>query len=348
MFTFAWPWMFLVLPLPALIYYFFPTVKSTRTALRIPFFDSLSTIGPSGYQSSGIAKSGYMVLIWTLIVISAARPLWIGNATHIPTSGRDLMLAVDISGSMKTEDMIDQGVTESRLSAVKRVAQKFIENRVGDRIGLILFGTRAYLHAPLSFDRTTINILLQESAIGFAGEKTAIGDAVGLTLKRLRELYGDREGNEKVLILLTDGANTAGTIEPLKAAQLAKIANLKIYTIGVGADRLLMNDVFGQRVVRPSTDLDAETLSAMADLTGGRYFRAMDVNSLDKIYSLIDQLEPVEEDSRLLRPTIELFYVPLGLSAFLVLLFIIVSGNMLNNFSNWSLSFPNHTEPKQR
>ena len=148
--------------------------------------------------------------------------------------------------------MFDNGVAENRLSAVKRVAKKFIEQRVGDRIGLILFGTRAYLQAPLSFDRETINTLLQESAIGIAGEKTAIGDAVGLALKRLREHYGEREETEKVLILLTDGANTAGTIQPLKAAELASYANLKIYTIGVGCRRKLLLTIF---LVNASCDL---------------------------------------------------------------------------------------------
>ena len=332
MFTIAWPWILVLLPVPALIYYLLPPAKSGQASLRVPFFRLTETMGSRVYRSSGITRLVCMALVWTLVILAAARPQWIGGTTYIPVSGRDIMLAVDISGSMKAEDMIEDGTPENRLSAVKRVARNFIENRIGDRVGLILFGTRAYLHAPLSFDRTTVNILLQESAIGIAGEKTAIGDAVGLTLKRLRDHYGKGVNNEKVLILLTDGANTAGTIDPLKAAELAKTANLRIYTIGVGADSMLVTDAFGQRVVRPSTDLDERTLSEMANLTGGRYFRAVDVNALGKIYDLIDQLEPVEEESKLLRPTIEIFYLPLALAALLILSFSIIFGKLLGNF----------------
>lgn len=337
MFNLAWAWMLILLPLPALVYFFYPATITHQTALRVPFFDSISALGRGDDHSSGIIKIICMVLLWLLVILAAARPQWIGNTTNIPVSGRDLMLAVDISGSMKAKDMVDQGLTENRLSAVKRVAQKFIENRIGDRIGLILFGTRAYLQAPLSFDRTTVNTLLQESAIGIAGKKTAIGDAVGLAIKRLLEHYGNKKDTKKVMILLTDGANTAGTIEPLKAAELARIANLKIYTIGVGADKLLINDAFGQRIVRPSSDLDEKTLTAMANLTGGRYFRALDVGSLGKIYKLIDQLEPVEEESKLLHPTQELFYLPIGIAGLFALIFSIVFGRL--RYSNSDKTF---------
>ncbi len=332
MFSLAWPWLLVVLPIPIAIYMLIPPAKSNQAALRVPFYDSISGMGQELFQSTSILKMICMTLVWCLLVFAAARPQWVGEATFIPVNGRDLMLAVDVSGSMKAEDMVQKGKTEDRLTAVKRVAKSFIQNRVGDRIGLILFGTRAYLQAPLSFDRKTVNTLLQESAIGIAGEKTAIGDAVGIAIKRLQEHYADREGLkedkeiEKVLILLTDGANTAGSIEPIKAAELARAAKLKIYTIGVGADELLINDIFGQRVVRPSADLDEDTLTTMADLTGGQYFRAQDVDSLNQIYDLIDKLEPIEEDSKLLRPTIELFYLPLGLAAFLSALFGIIFG----------------------
>jgi Ca-activated chloride channel family protein len=211
---------------------------------------------------------------------------------------------------------------QDRLSAVKRVAGEFLENRVGDRVGLILFGTRAYLQVPLTLDRQTVNDLLQESAIGIAGEKTAIGDAIGLTLKRLK----DRPGEDKVLVLLTDGSNTAGTIAPLKAAELAATAGLKIHTIGVGAEQMLIQDMFGSRLVNPSSDLDEKTLTAIAQLTGGKYFRAQDATTLSKVYNLINQLELVEEDSQHLRPTIELFHWPLSLAVILALLLILTTG----------------------
>jgi Ca-activated chloride channel family protein len=346
MFSIAWPWILVMLPVPALVYFLLPPAKSGQASLRVPFFRLTEVMGSRVYRSSSGIRLICMALVWILIVLAAARPQWIAGTTYIPVSGRDIMLAVDISGSMKAEDMIENGTPENRLSSVKRVARNFIENRVGDRVGLILFGTRAYLQAPLSFDLTTVNTLLQESAIGIAGEKTAIGDAVGLTLKRLRNHYGKGEENEKVLILLTDGANTAGTIDPLKAADLAKSANLRIYTIGVGAESLLLNDAFGQRVVRPSTDLDERTLSAMADLTGGRYFRAVDVNALSKIYDLIDRLEPVEEESKLLRPTMEIFYLPLALAAFLIILFSIIFGKLLGNYP-WQRLQTDRPQPSQ-
>jgi Ca-activated chloride channel family protein len=202
---------------------------------------------------------------------------------------------------------------------IKKVAGDFINRRQGDRVGLILFGSRAYLQAPLSLDRKTVNQLLQESLIGIAGEKTAIGDALGLAVKRLQQ----RPGDKKVLILLTDGANTAGTIEPLKAAELATEINLSIYTIGVGADRMVVNSFFGNRVVNPSADLDETTLQKIAELTGGRYFRARESQDLEKIYTLLDQLEPVISENQNLRPIRELFYWPLSgalLLAFLMLL----------------------------
>ena len=319
MFSIAWPWMLALLPLPIVTYLFVPPFRSSQSALRVPFYEPISKIAEDRLQSSSAFRLICMTLIWIFLVLASARPQWIGEPQSIPVTGRDLMLAVDISESMKAEDMEIEGQLVDRLTAVKSVASKFIEQRVGDRIGLILFGSQAYLQTPLSFDRETVNTLLQESAIGIAGKKTAIGDAVGLALKRIRsdsDGDGDRKG-EKVLVLLTDGANTAGAIEPLKAAELAQSAGLKIYTIGVGADQIIVNSVFGQRMVNPSSDLDEETLTTMAQITGGKYFRARDGESLNEIYDLIDELEPVEDDSRYLRPIDELYYLPLGIAALL-------------------------------
>lgn len=354
MISLAWPWLLAVLPVPLLVYLFLPTATSNQVALRVPFYDSMSSIDSGGVQSSGVVRLICMILIWLLVVLAAARPQWVDKPDLIPVSGRDLMLAVDISESMKAADMLEQGIAENRLNAVKRVAKKFIKNREGDRIGLILFGTQAYLQSPLSFDHTTVSTLLQEAAIGIAGKKTAIGDAVGLAVKRLREHYGDREDTEKVLILLTDGANTAGILDPLRAAELAKVAQLKIYTIGVGADSSVTTNLFGQRIVAPSNDIDEETLSTMAKLTGGRYFRALDVKTLDGIYALIDQLEPLEEQSKRLRPTIELFYLPLALAALIALGLSLLSeavvGKLLNRIRRvaGARGNPRDSVPNQR
>ena len=320
MIEFVWVKFFLILPLPLLVYLLLPRARSTSgMALKIPFFQELENLrqGSSGKNSNWLRLLA--VIAWILLICAAARPQWIGEPLSMPISGRDLLLAVDISGSMQAKDMEINRKPVDRLTMIKKVAGEFIERRQGDRIGLILFGTRAYLQAPLSLDRKTVNQLLQEALIGIAGEKTAIGDALGLAVKRLLQ----RPGERKVLILLTDGANTAGAIEPLKAAELAKEGKLSIYTIGVGADRMMVKSFFGNRVVNPSADLDEKTLQKIAELTGGRYFRAREKKDLEKIYALLDKLEPVLSEDQALRPIRELFYWPLSgalLIAFLLLI----------------------------
>lgn len=225
------------------------------------------------------------------------------------------MLAVDLSGSMEADDMVIGNRQVSRLAAVKAVAGEFIDRRVGDRLGLILFGDRAYLQTPLTLDRKTVKTLLQESAIGLAGKKTAIGDAIGLAVKRLRN---EPEQN-RVLILLTDGSNTAGSIEPLKAADLAAQEKIRIYTIGVGADSRMVRDLFGRQQA-VSADIDEETLQAISDKTGGSYYRARDVESLLQIYSLLDEVEPIADDVEVYRPINELYFWPLSIAMVLSIL----------------------------
>ncbi len=317
MIKFAWPWIFALLPLPLLVRFLLPRARSSSgPALKLPYFDELADLG----RTAGGGLSGWRrwlaVTAWLLLVTATARPQWIGPPVSLPVSGRDLLLAVDVSGSMKIKDMTIDDQPVDRLTLIKKVAGDFIKRRRGDRIGLILFGTRAYLQAPLSLDRKTVNQLLQEAMIGIAGEKTAIGDAIGLAAKRLRQ----RPGQKKVLILLTDGANTAGEVSPLKAAKLARELNISIYTIGIGADRMLVDTFFGRRAVNPSADLDEKTLSKIAEITGGRYFRARDPQDLEKIYALIDRLEPVADKDQTLRPVRELFHWPLAAALGLALL----------------------------
>jgi Ca-activated chloride channel family protein len=241
------------------------------------------------------------------LLAAAARPQWLGEAQALPMNGRDLMLAVDLSRSMQQTDFEVNGELIDRLTAVKYVALDFIERRVGDRVGLILFGERAYLQVPLTFDRATVGDLLREAALGLAGDATAMGDAIGIAVKRLR---GDGVQN-RVLILLTDGANTAGEIDPLRAADLAAKAGLRIHTIGIGADEAQARRLFGMFRGNPKLDLDEATLRAIAEKTGGRYFRARDSEELNQIYRLIDEIEPTEKDPRQYRPVSELFLWPL-------------------------------------
>jgi Ca-activated chloride channel family protein len=242
------------------------------------------------------------------LLLATARPQWLGEAIEIPISGRDLMLAVDLSKSMQEVDFILNGQRVDRLQATKAVVGNFIDRRVGDRLGLVLFGTQAYLHVPLTFDRATVKQLLYETVIGLAGPSTAIGDAIGLSVKRLR----DNDSAHKVLILITDGANTAGAIEPERAAKLAAQMGLTIHTIGIGADEIMVRRIFGSFRLNPSRDLDETTLRAIADATGGHYFRARDVDELESIYAEIDKLEPVERGGEHFRPTTPLYPWPLA------------------------------------
>jgi Ca-activated chloride channel family protein len=315
------PWVFAILPLPLLIALLLPrAATATPAALRLPFFSGLQ-VG-LGKPGKPVSKwwVGLAVISWILLVSAAAQPRLIGKTVHIPMSGRSLMMAVDISGSMETEDMQIGGQMVNRLQAVKKVAGDFIKKRKGDRVGLILFGSQAYLQAPLTFDRKTVNILLNEAQIGLAGKQTAIGDAIGLAIKRLRKL----PAKNRVLILLTDGANTAGSVDPLKAADLAAQEGVRIYTIGVGADSQWVNTPFGAQKIG-SSELDESTLQAIASKTSGRYFRARDVRSLADIYRLLDKIEPVSKDDLSYRPMTELYHWPLALALLLSLLIAIGS-----------------------
>jgi len=318
---FIWPLAFLLLPLPLLVRFLLPASnKNQDIPLHVPFIDDFNSVQ---HSQSFVHKNKWLTVLasiaWCLLIIATARPQWLGERIDIPISGRDLMMAVDLSGSMQAEDFELNGRLMNRLQAVKIVAGEFIKQREGDRIGLILFGEQAYLQTPLTFDTTTINIMLQEALIGIAGKATAIGDAIGLAIKRLQ----NRDTDSHVLILLTDGANTAGEVEPLKAAELAAKQKLKIYTIGVGAESREVGGLFFKRSVK-NTEIDEKTLQKIADITGGQYFRARDINELNKIYSLIDQLEPIEQENQSFRPIQALYFWPLSLSFILAALIMLV------------------------
>ena len=322
MFELQWPWALLMLPLPWLLRWLIPAADpAQQAALRVPMIDDFG-------HSSGLAGTArrrpwallLLIVGWLLLVLATARPQWVGEQLQIPVSGRDLMLAVDLSGSMQVEDFSINGRSVNRLTATKQVAQDFIRARQGDRLGLILFGRRAYLQTPLTFDLQTVNTLLLESAIGLAGKETAIGDAIGLAVKRLQDSDGSR-----VLILLTDGANTAGEITPLKAAQLAAEKGLRIYTIGIGADEMIRDSFFGKQRINPSQELDEKTLTAIAEQTGGQYFRARDTRQLAEIYQRLDQLEPVQVETQTLRPVKSLYMWPLAAAVLLAMLLAIAS-----------------------
>ena len=332
MWSLAWPWMLLVLPLPFLVRYLMPAVVGTQDAgLKVPSFKSFAVLKDRSEVEQLLNWRFWLSMIaWVLLVLAAAKPERIGDELDVPVSGRNLMLAVDLSGSMDAKDFEIGSRRVDRLTATKAVASDFIGRREGDRIGLILFGERAYLQVPLTLDRETVKTLLLEAFIGLAGEKTAIGDAITLAVKRIHDQGEDAK--EQVLILLTDGANTAGEIDPLKAADLAQQIGLRIYTIGIGAEQMVVSSITGgMRRVNPSADLDETTLTQIATMTGGRYFRAKDTAGLQEIYRLLDEMEPVAEPEAGFRPVKSLYFWPLA-GAFVLAVFL-AAMNLLAGFN---------------
>lgn len=307
MITFQWLWAFAALPLPLLVRWLAPPARRSRAgALRVPFFRDLAAdglAGPGRRGGRGWRLAG-LALIWLLLVAAAARPAYVGKPMPMPVHGRDLMLAVDLSASMGRADLSQTLRPVDRLTLVKQVVDDFIARRKGDRVGLILFSTRAYVQVPLTFDRAVVRELLAEASIGMTGPETAIGDAIALAVKVLRE----RPKDERVLVLLTDGANNSGVLDPQDAAALARHEQVRIYTIGVGADAFAV----GQRIVNPSADLDEPALQSIAAATGGRYFRARDQRGLAAIYDDIQRMEPAAGDPLYVTPAVSLFQWPLG------------------------------------
>jgi len=314
MFEFAWVWALFLLPLPWLVHRFAPAAQRQESqGVYIPFADELhdeqATFNPPIQAKPWLRWLAFAA--WCLFIVAVARPQWMGEPVEVSRTGRDVMLAVDLSGSMQIQDFVLASQQVDRLTATKAVAGDFIKRREGDRLGLILFGSQAYLQAPLSFDRVTINSLLQESAIGLAGKKTAIGDAIGLAVKRLKD---SPHVAQLVLILLTDGVNTAGALSPEEGVAMAKKIGLRIHTIGIGASAMEVESFFGTQTVNPSQDLDNAMLTSIAKATGGQYFRAHDSAELEKIYAEIDRLEPVDGDAQMFRPVQALFMYPLSLA----------------------------------
>ncbi|MBN8766198.1 MAG: VWA domain-containing protein [Thiobacillus sp.] len=316
----AWPWMLLCLPLPWLLARALPPARPQGAALFLPFAAALAGAAPvAATRQMPRWRKGLFALVWLLLVLAAIRPQWLGDPEAIAATGRRLLLAVDVSGSMASQDMAG-GAT--RLQVVQKVAGDFIRRRHGDQVGLILFGTQPYLQAPLTPDLDTVGQFLNEAMIGVAGTQTAIGDAIGLAIKRLKQ-DSTRSGHpgDTVLILLTDGSSNAGAMPPLEAARMAAQAGLRIYTIGVGG--AAQDGFFG---VSGNSDLDEDTLQSIAKITGGEYFRATDAADLERVYGRIDQLEPSAARQQWVRPRDEWFAWPLGLALLLSLPAVLGSG----------------------
>ena len=314
--AFAWPWVIALLPLPWLLRGWLRPAAPGQ-ALHLPQ-PGVRLASVAGKRAQGFAP-WLLAVAWLCLLAAAARPQWVGPPQAQQRSGRALMLAVDLSGSMHTGDMQLAGQQVSRFAAVEAIAGDFISRRNGDEMGLILFGSQAFLVTPLTYDLSSVRAQLQGAAVGLAGTETAIGDAIAVAVKRLSAL----PEQARVLVLLTDGVNNAGSIAPRDAARAAKAAGVRIYTIGVGATRMRIPGFFGSQLVNPSADLDADMLTDIATQTGGRFFRATDSNELAEAYRAIAALEPMPQHGPALRPRHELFRWPL-LAAMIPLLLVVL------------------------
>lgn len=321
MFTFAWPYVFLLLPLIWIVQKFFPVKqKNNEAMLRVPILARIQALNHEAASSAipGNLKQFYALCAWILLLVACANPQWLGKPLPVHQDGRNIMLAVDLSPSMAIPDLQLGNNLINRLQSVKAVAANFIDKRQGDKLGLILFGSKAYLQTPLTFDRQTVRSQLDDATIGLAGDHTAIGDALALAVKK----FITENIKSRILILLTDGGNNTGVIDPTEATELAKQNNIKIYTVGIGASKLEINNGFGTQIINPSADLDETMLKNVAVKTHGQYFRAEDHEALANILESINKLEPVRSENKTARPIVALFYWPLAVALFFFTLII--------------------------
>lgn len=317
MFEFAWPWLLLFLPLPWLIRALTPAVRKQDVELSAPFYNELHNLKTT--PRTGLARwrsqTTVYILIWILLLLACARPQLHGDLQERPTTGRDLLIAMDVSSSMLYSDMTLQGNNVSRMEFVKYWLGDFISQRNGDRLGLILFGSQAYLQAPLTYDHHSIRTWVEEAQPGIAGNTTSIGDAIGLAIKRLRM----RPADHRVLILVTDGANTSGVMSPLAAAQLAARYQIKIYTIGIGSNQA---NSLHELIETASLELDEQALKDIAQATAGQYFHLTDSKDLTRIQQSISLLEPNTNYQAPKRNSQEFYSWPLAAAFFLSMLLV--------------------------
>ncbi|RDI97588.1 VWA domain-containing protein [Dyella solisilvae] len=311
MFQLEHPWLLLILPSPLLVWWLLPPYGERTRAIRVPFFDDLSRItGQTPSRGAVILRGNWLRRIlapicWVLAVLALAGPQWLEPPVERTESARDLLLAIDLSGSMATPDFVDeQGRRTDRLTAVKGVVDEFIQRRTTDRIGLIVFGTNAFPQAPLTLDHVAVRELLDELRVNMAGPQTAIGDAIGMAVKMTEH----SQQRDRVLILLTDGNDTASRLPPEKAAAIARAHHIVIHTIGIGDPHATGED-----------RVDLQALQRIAKATGGQSYRGENRQQLAGIYALLDRMTPSKVKHSVYRPKVKLYYYPLGAALLLML-----------------------------
>ncbi|MDG1581565.1 VWA domain-containing protein [Pseudomonas sp. GOM6] len=302
MWQFDYPWALLLLPLALLGLRYLSPYREARSAVRVPFFAAMSRAAGQTPAASGAGGNAWQLalnlLVWALLVVACARPVLVEKPIEREQPVRDLMLAIDISQSMETADYSNTaGQRVDRLSAVKEVVQGFIDQRQDDRLGLIVFGSGAYPQAPLTLDHASLQLLLDEIASGMAGPNTAIGDAIGLTIK----LLDQAEERDKVLILLTDGNDTGSAITPEHAAQMAADKGIVVHTVGIG-----------DPAATGEAKVDLSILQSISRITGGQFFRADDREALAEVYATLDHITPHKVHKLSHQPKRDLFWWPLG------------------------------------
>jgi Ca-activated chloride channel family protein len=318
MFELTLPWVLIALPLPLLLWFLLPSAaKQLPRALKVPFFnDMMANIQSKHISHDTSTQIVIPLIIWSLLLLAFSGPRWVGEPRPLKREGHNIMLALDLSGSMELDDMRMQGQPATRLEVVKRAASQFVADRTNDKIGLILFGTQAYLQTPLTYDHQNVLNRIADATVGLAGKTTSIGDALGLAVKRLQKV----PSQGRVIILLTDGVNNSGVLTPIKAAELANDSKIKIYTIGLGVENQntqLANNLFLN--LNTGAELDEDTLKEVANITHGRYFRASDTQSLQAVYQTINQMETVSNDNKVVRPQHDYYTWPLALAFFIFL-----------------------------
>ena len=301
------PWALLLLPLPLLVWWLVPPHRDRVPALRFPFFHKITEVAGAEPRPGAVVltRSRLQMLTasvcWILVVLALCRPERVGEPIENTKAARDVVLAIDISGSMDTRDFASpDGNRKQRLAAVRDVVRTFVEGRQGDRMALIVFGSRAYVQAPLTEDLATVVQLLERTEVGMAGPHTALGDAIGLAIRT----FEASDIKQRLLILLSDGTDTASRMSPLNAAEIARGKGVEIFTVGVGDP-----DATGENRV------DVATLRDLASRTGGEFFFAVDENALRGVYDRIDQLAPRKVEELSYRPRQPLAWIPLALAA---------------------------------
>lgn len=319
MFQFYAPLFALLLPLPFLIRAIFPYKKKNKVPeLHFPAMDRLKNAFPANSVKAGTRVFSILLyLSWIFLILALMQPEKVDQFSKVNNKGYDLMLAVDISGSMQAVDLSTSSKVISRIDATKEVVSKFVRARDKDRLGLITFGQSAYLHVPLTPDTVAVSRMLNDIVIGMAGNGTAIGDAIGLAVRTLRT----RPGDSKILVLLTDGEDNASSIPPIEAAKLAKQYGIRIYTVGIGKKGPVPFPTNFGGYALAETVMDEELLKQIAEMTGGSYFLATDKKALESIYKQIDLLEKTEVEHSIHFIREPLFGYPLSVS--LLLLFIL-------------------------